>query len=50
MIHTYEELGKIVLSEIGAEECQSAYLTIEPEWVGRYALNYGDINRDGTLN
>lgn len=47
---TYEELGKIMLAEAGEEACQAGYETTDPEWVGRYALQYGDINRDGTLN
>lgn len=47
---SYVELGNIMLREAGVEACQSGYGTIDPEWVGRYALMYGDINRDGTLN
>lgn len=39
-----------MLAEAGEEACQKGYLTTDPEWVGRYALSYGDINRDGTLN
>lgn len=47
---TYEELGKIMLTEAGEEACQNGYGTTDPYWVGRYALGYGDINADGTLN
>lgn len=46
----YVKLGEIMLRECGKEACQKGYLTTDPEWVGRYALSYGDINRDGTLN
>ena len=46
----YAELGAIMLRECGTEACQSGYQTTEPESVGRYALQYGDINPDGTLN
>ncbi len=44
------ELGAIMLAEAGAEACQSGYQTTDPVMVGRLALSYGDINRDGTLN
>lgn len=47
---TYERLGQIMLAEAGEEACQAGYGTIDPEWVGRYAFNFGDINADGTLN
>lgn len=47
---TYTQLGNIMLAEAGADACQEAYLTTDPKWVGRYALGYGDINADGTLN
>jgi hypothetical protein len=47
---TFTELGRIVLAEAGEQACLEGYGTIEPEWVGRYALQYGDANRDGTLN
>jgi hypothetical protein len=47
---TYEELGNIVLTAVGPEACQEGYLTTDPYWVGRYALGYGDIEQDGTLN
>jgi hypothetical protein len=47
---TYVELGEIMLREHGAAACQEAYDTVDPEWVGRTALSFCDINRDGTLN
>lgn len=47
---SYADLGNIVLTEIGAEECWKAYDCVEPAMVGRMALIYGDINADGTLN
>ena len=43
-------LGEIVLREAGEAACQSGYLTTDPEWVGRYALQYGDIDDNGTLS
>ena len=46
---SYEELGKIMLEEAGEEACLSSYTTIDPYWVGRYALGYGDIDRFGEL-
>lgn len=48
--HTFADLGRIMLAEAGAEVCEEGYGTTDPEWVGRYALEYGDTNRDGTLN
>jgi len=47
---TFTELGAIMLAEAGEAACESGYQTTDPEWVGRQALLYGDINRDGTLN
>jgi hypothetical protein len=47
---TYTELGNIMLKWAGADACQAGYGTTDPEWVGRYALQYGDINTDGTTN
>jgi hypothetical protein len=44
------KLGEIMLKEAGAEACEEGYLTTDPFWVGHYALGYGDINEDGTLN
>ena len=52
MTHTqlsFTELGQIMLKEAGEAACQSGYGTTDPEWVGRYALEYGDIHTDGTL-
>lgn len=46
----YVELGKIMLREHGEDACQGGYQTTDPEWVGRYALQYGDIRPDGELN
>lgn len=47
---SYRELGVIMLAEAGEDACMSGYGTTDPEWVGRYAIQYGDMNRDGTLN
>lgn len=47
---TFSELGAILLREAGETACRDGYKTTDPEWVGRYGLEYGDINRDGTLN
>jgi hypothetical protein len=47
---TFTDLGNIMLEKAGAEACQSGYGTTDPEWVGRYALEYKDIEADGTLN
>jgi hypothetical protein len=47
---TYIELGNIMLRRCGAAACQAGYGTTDPEWVGRYAVQYGDIQRDGTVN
>lgn len=47
---TYTELGKIVLAACGEAMCQTGYHTTDPESVGRYALDAGDINANGTLN
>jgi hypothetical protein len=44
------ELGNVMLREAGAEKCQAGYGTVDPEWVGRYALQFGDIGADGVLN
>lgn len=46
----YVRLGHIMLDEAGEADCQSGYGTTDPEEVGRNALQYGDINYDGTLN
>ena len=47
---TYEELGNIMLTEAGEPACLAGYKTNDPEWVGALALQFGDINADGTLN
>ena len=46
----YIHLGQIMLREYGEEACESGYLTTDPYWVGRYALEYGDIDNNGILN
>jgi hypothetical protein len=47
---SYTELGNIMLRSCGHEACEKGYGTTDPYWVGRYAVEYCDINRDGTLN
>jgi hypothetical protein len=47
---SFIDLGKIMLNQFGDAACQAGYGTVDPEWVGRNAVQYGDINRDGTLN
>lgn len=47
---TLRELGQIMLDQAGPEACQKGYGTTDPEWVGRCARQYNDINPDGTLN
>lgn len=47
---TFAELGKIMLEKYGAEACKKAYDSIDPFWVGRSALEWNEINPDGTLN
>jgi hypothetical protein len=44
------ELGNMLLGYAGAASCEAGYGTTDPEWVGRYGLEYGDINLDGTVN
>lgn len=46
----YIELGNIMLKAVGEAGCLKAYDTTDPEWVGRTAIMFGDINTDGTLN
>ncbi len=46
----YTALGNIMLAEAGEDACLEGYETTDPATVGRLALGYGDINRDGTLN
>ncbi len=48
-VEEYVVLGEIVLAAFGADACQSGYKTADPEYVGRYALAYGDITKDGEL-
>ena len=50
MRYTFEQLGQIMLDTVGVQSCLNGYQTEEPEWVGRNALAYGDINADGTFN
>ncbi len=47
---TYIELGKIMLANAGEKACHMGYGTSDAESVGRAALDFGDINPDGTLN
>jgi hypothetical protein len=47
---TYEELGRIMLEQAGEQACLDGYTTTDPYWVGRYAVQYGDIDPDGTTN
>lgn len=49
-VEHYIALGNIMLAEAGEEACRDGYGTTDPEWVGRYAIEYGDIQPDGTLN
>jgi hypothetical protein len=44
------DLGETMLTEAGRDACQEGYGTTDPFWVGHYALGYGDINPDGTMN
>jgi hypothetical protein len=43
-------LGETMLKEAGADACQAGYGTTDAFWVGHYALGFGDIEEDGTLN
>lgn len=47
---TNAELGQIMLDKVGADACQKGYGTTDPYWVGVHALQFCDINQDGTLN
>lgn len=49
-VKTYTELGEIILKEAGEEACKEGYDTTDPDRVGRLAIAFGDIDRDGTLN
>lgn len=50
MRKTVVQLGEIMLNEAGEDTCAFSYGTTDPYWVGRHALDFGDINSDGTLN
>lgn len=47
---TYEQLGNIMIAEVGETVCLNSYDTNDPAMVGRVALGWGDINPDGTTN
>lgn len=47
---TYIHIGRIMLREAGEAACLAGYGSTDPAMVGRLALAYGDINRDGSLN
>lgn len=49
---TLKELGEIMLATFGKEACANGYKidASDVEEIGRQALLFGDINRDGTLN
>ena len=46
------ELGRIMVEAVGVEACTHGYRipSHDLEEIGRQALMYRDINRDGTLN
>lgn len=46
----YAKLGEIMIATHGKDACQRGYGTTEPEQVGIYALQFGDIRPDGELN
>ena len=46
---TNTALGRIVLAASGETACREGYGTTDPHWVGFYAVQYGDIDTDGTL-
>ncbi len=50
IVYSLFALGSIMLKEVGEAACREGYGTTDPFWVGRAALDYGDINEDGTLN
>ena len=50
MPKNHTDLGNIVLKAVGEDACLNGYGTTDPAKVGWYALAYGDINVDGTLN
>lgn len=47
---SYTVLGEIMLAEAGESACMSGYGTADPFYVGLAAIQFGDINYDGTLN
>ena len=47
---TCTELGEIMLNTAGEAACLEGYGTLDPFWIGYFALEYGDINEDGELN
>lgn len=47
---TYTEIGQKMLDTFGEKACDDAYSTTDPHWIGRFAVRYGDADRDGTLN
>ena len=49
MSKTLVELGHILLDIHGEEGCLAGYMTVDPEWVGRYGIMYGDIDVYGEL-
>lgn len=44
------ELGKIMIEAAGLEACRLAYGSTDPMFIALAALDYQDINPDGTLN
>ena len=51
---TFAQLGKIILEKFGADAIRRGYGFDDPESdldsLGRVAIAWNDINRDGTLN
>jgi hypothetical protein len=51
---TFAELGRIMLDQVGEEKIRKGYNITDPEneldGVGRAAIQWRDINPDGTLN
>lgn len=50
---TFKELGEIILQACGEQAVRSGYQIsgeIDLAYVGQCALQFGDINKDGTLN
>lgn len=50
MQKTLAELGQIMIDSHGTVVVEDVYGTTDPTLVGRHALDYGDINGDGTTN